>query len=243
MSKEGKDLSEVFAGERDQHQAVIDEIRRGRSIARITAGKEFNQYLARIGELSFLLGASIVPITFFSSYKPHRPTFVFTSVAVLLFNGTLQLFRQKHRLEREVDDSGNIAYESELAATKIKNVLNKLVWDPDNESYQEEYKTKSKEVIAELTSQDEKPNKVSYWSDVNTGLFVLGAYLLAIEIWPWDRNSYYLSLTLITIVLLAITLISSLVSNKSIAKHKKVAGDLKAERDAYQDWHNENVLK
>lgn len=245
---EAKEVKTGLQAKRDELQQAMHEARDARVKLQLGNMDKHRDFLQKIGELSFVLGAAIAPVILatHASEKVDHLGFVIAGAALYLLNGLLALWRSKEMLERNADDAPFVGLNEEIHTYPLIHAHNKLLFDLDDETYREEYRKTSLEAVDGLNSlqPDQTRPKVSLWLDALLANFVLASLLIARAVWPQHATWVYWLIFGVALTTIAVlTVIGYMRAWKSQlllqTKREKLAA-IKAE---YQEWHNTNILK
>lgn len=246
MSKEEE--KEIIAGltaSRDELQNTLAEARQLRMELRLSNRDKFREFQQKLGELSFVFGAAIIPLVVVSQKDGHinHLSYLLAGVAVYLIVGFIALWRTKTMLEQDADDSPHVGLSEEIATYPLINALNKLLHDVHSEEYQKEYFQIKDVAIDGLTeSEDGYKTRTNFTADILLSLFVLASLLVVRTVWPYDEWIYW-EVFLVTIgAVLLLTLFSY---QRTLKNQKLLSGkrrELASIRKKYQDWEA-SILK
>lgn len=238
-SEEEKEIKEGLQATRNNLQNIMSEARHQRAEIRLSNRDKAREFLQRVGELSFTLGAAIIPLVLIThAGKDIRHiTFALAGVALYLLNGLVALWKTKTLLEQDADDAPHVGLDEEISAYPVINALNKLLYDLHDEGYQQEYKQAQQAVPRTVTSQTGKEKtRASFIIDILLTNFVIASLLITRTVWPYSASAYWFVFIVILLFIAILVWTSYKRTSENQAKlrdkHKKLA-EIKG---AYQEW-------
>ncbi len=236
---------EKLAPERDKLQAQLNKIRELRMNLGLSNRDKRREYLMKIGELSFIVGAAITPAVIVSGNKISFLSFALLGAGLYLLNGLFALWRCKTLLYQDAEDVPEVGLDQEIMLEPVAHSYNKILYSPSTKEYQDEYLTASKELL-DQNSESQKQiwrASIDFWADLVLFGFMFATIIIARTIWPFTELNYWIVLTTF-VVLAAFTLTFGYYKTREHRlkleyKHEKLAEN----RLRYQDWHNREVLK
>lgn len=241
--EERKQVLEGLTHSRDNLQKVVEEARHTKMSLSLKNRDNARKFLQKIGDISFTFGAAIAPIIIVSGTKNRINYFGYMVFGLTLYlvNGFLALWKNKSLIEQDANDTAFVGIEEQIMAYPVIQSMNKLLFDLDNEEYQNEYRGTSLEATNTETVVGSK-QKASFWLDL-IFLFVIASALIMRPIWPWSSLYYWLFLASITLSMLSFILISYIRFIESRLKLKCKEDQLKKIKSGYAKWHQREVLK
>lgn len=247
MENENDKALNALKSTRDNLQKALDEAIKDRASFQLAARDRYREFTQKIGEISFLIGAALVPIVIASGPdKVSYLGFVLAGVGLYLLNGILALWHVKTMLERDSSDAPFIGLDSEIYTYPVIYAHNKLLFDLNDESYREEYKKVNLNFIEWARKNESSENrprpKASYWMDVLLSGFVIASLLVARAVWMFGELAYWI---VFIVVFLLISVLLRASSVKLHTNHKNLEEKqekLARIRREYQVWHNETVF-
>lgn len=236
----------ALEAKRDELQKIMSEARKQRADLRLENIDKYVVFLQKLGELSLLFGAAIVPLIIVGhsdTNKVQHLDFVIIGVGLYLLNGLVSLWRSKHIFERNADDAPYVGLDEEIHTYPIINAHNKLLFELYNKDYQEEYRQASINFLEWAHNGTTLPKpRVSVLLDVLLINFVIASLLVVRAAWPYPVSIYWWSFGVISLFVVALTVISYIKSWQSqviLENKRKTLADIKAK---YQEWHNKTIL-
>ncbi len=241
--EEEKEVKTGLAAKRDELQKTMSQARHQKANLQLANIDKYRDFLQKLGELSFVFGAAIVPLIIVSNPdKVNHLEFV-VGAGLYLLNGLLALWRSKQILERNADDAPYIGLDEEIHTYPVINAHNKLLLEHENKNYQKEYVKASLDFLNWATNDTPQSQpRISLWLDALLINFVIASLFIVRAAWPYSSKLYWAVFAVIAICMVTLTIVSYIKSWQSqkrlIAKRKDLA-DIKFE---YQKWHNKTIL-
>jgi hypothetical protein len=242
--KEQEEVKTGLATRRDELQKTMSEARHQRATLQLANIDKYRDFLQKLGELSFVFGAAIVPLIIVSNPdKVNHLGFVVVGVGLYLINGLLALWRSKQILERNADDAPYIGLEEELYTYPIINVHNKLILELENKDFQEEYVKTNLEFLNWATQDTpESQPKVSLWLDGLLINFVIASLFIVKAAWIYPTKLYWVVFFVIAASMVGLTVYGYIKSKQSQTRLETKRKKLAAIKSDYQKWHNKTIL-
>ncbi len=244
MTEDEKEkIQEGLQARRNELQRNLAEARKQRAELQLKDIDEYRFFLQKVGQLSLLLGAAIIPLVIVNNSKVTFLDFVLLGTTLYLTIGILAFWRSKGIFEKNADYSPYIGLEEEIKIYPIVYAHNKLLSDIENKTYLEEFRSTSTALLAWNSTQAQENNpKVSIWLDLLLLGFAIASLLIVRPLWPYGDIAYWIAFL---IVILGITIFISIGYMRSwknqviLIEKQKELGKIKSE---YQKWHNDNIL-
>lgn len=242
--EEEKEVKAGLAAKRDELQKTMSQARHQRATLQLANIDRYRDFLQKLGELSFVFGAAIVPLIIVSNPdKVNHLGFVVAGVGLYLLNGLLALWRSKQILERNADDAPYIGLEEEIHTYPVINAHNKLLLEHTNKDYQKEYVKASTDFLNWATNDaPQSQPKISLWLDALLINFVIASLFIVRAAWTYSSKLYWTVFAIIAVSMVVLTIISyikSWQSQKQLKTKRKNLADIKRK---YQEWHNKTIL-
>lgn len=231
-----KKLIERWEKERDTLQGILQEVRKERVERSLETRKELRRHSVRFAELSFGLGAALVPLFFIADKLKDIELLVFISSGLFVLSGLIGFFREKTELEGDSSVTPDIGLDSEIAVYPMVNALNKLIDNPENEEYQDEYFKSTKSFLDKYAGSKEDEDKVDFRLDIQYGLALTGILLIFKTAWPFP-SLYFWFLSLAVLIIFGASVYSSTksVRARQAARREKLQ-KLYEIRKEFMDW-------
>ncbi len=230
---------------RDNLQKIMSEARNKRAELSLSNREKYNDYLQRLGEVSFIIGAAIVPLVIVSHAKIEidHIAYVLVGVCFYLINGFLALWITKDRIEQDADDAPHIGLDEEIATYPIINAINKLLYELEDKEIQKEYWSATNVDLLKATNSVERKARISFWLDILLVNFVVASLLVVRAAWPYGDLIYWLTFAAILLSLLSLALKSykRAIINQGLLHQKRM--QLQSIRAKYEEWFNNAVMK
>lgn len=234
--------AKILVEERDKLQAGLDEVRNLRMKLSLKTRDDHRAYLMKIGELSLIVGAAIIPVIIASNNNVCFKSFAILAVIIYLLSGMLALWRSKVIIAQDAEDNPFVGLDEETQVQPIIHSYNKLVHNPLSEDYIQEYKDASYQATQILNKTTSKKKRVDPTSDLTLYGFILGTLLVARTQWPLSDQLYYIVLAIFGLTALILFM-------KDLHKAQMAALVLEQKRERlaeiranYQKWHDQEVL-
>lgn len=238
-AEEEKEIKSGLQETRDRLQATMSDARQQRAEIRLENRNKHREFLQRVGELSFTIGAAIIPLVLVThaSKDIKHIVFALAGVALYLLNGLVALWKTKTLLEQDADDAPHVGLDEEIFTYPVINALNKLLYDLQDKSYQQEYKEAQQAVPrTEAPQAGKKKARASFITDVLLVDFVIASLLIARTVWPYGTTSYWWLFGVITAFILALVFRSYKRTMENQAKLHKKQEKLANIKGSYQEW-------
>lgn len=240
-----EDVIKTLAPDRDNLQAQLNEIRDLRMQLSLKNRDQQREYLMKLGELSFIFGAAIVPVVIVSGNKVSNLPFALVGAGLYLLNGLLALWRCKIIMYQDAEDVPQVGLDQELLLEPLIYAYNKLLHDPSSDSYRNEYINAEKNMLDTNLATQQKPRKTHVDLSADLGIygFIAATLCIARTVWPFPGCTFW-DVVVVFVLVVAIRLI---VGYFQVRKAQRTLQDkrdvLTANRAKYQEWHNRQVLK
>lgn len=246
--EETKDVLKSLETSRNGLQKQLSDARNMRANLQLSNIDKYREFIQKMGELSFIIGAAIVPVVIVrGSDKVSNLGFVLAGVGLYLLNGVLSLWHVKSVLERNADDIPFIGLNEEINTYPIINAQNKLLFDIRNNNYQKEYKDANLNCIKyaqEPENDKTKPDsKISFWIDILLTIFVIASLLVAKAVWIFSDLAYEITFATVILLMILLGLISYIKTLQNQMNLKLKQNELAHIKKDYQDWHNKTIFK
>ena len=202
------------------------------------------RFLQKVGDLSFVFGAAIVPVIVASKSKEEIDSFwlVLVGVGLYLINGFIALWKNKSLIEQDANDIPYVGITEEIKIRPVINSLRKLVFNSENVSYRNEYISASLNATALTEESLGKKEKINFWPDIVTINFVIASVFIVKAVWSFNDWIYWIIFAGALIFMLSLTAISYVRSRESQIRLAQKKKELQKIDKEYKDWHNQNVL-
>lgn len=243
-----QEIKEVLNGltaRRDELQAQMSDARHMRAKLRIDNIDKYREFIQKIGELSFVFGAALVPVIIVSgSDKVSNINFVLLGVGLYLLNGLISLWLSKTILERSVDSAPFVGLEEEVHTYPVINAHNKLLFDLKSEDFQEQYRKSSLGFIewAQGAGEEKKKPKVSLWLDALITSFVFASLLVAKSVWTFGEIAYWITFVVIFLFMIMLMVTGYIKARQNQITLQAKNDELARVKKDYQDWHDKTIL-
>lgn len=235
----------LISQERDGLQSQLDEIRELRMKLGLKSRDDRRAYLTKLGELSLLVGAAIIPVVVVAKNTniPFKG-FAIVGVFIYLLNGLLAFWRVKTLIYQDAEDSPQVGIDVEIQLQPLIHGYNKLIHDPSSEQYIEEYRAANLEFTKNLTpeSSDKNISRIDPSADLVLYGFILATLLVVRVQWPFSNLLYWISMAMFgvgVIILLIIGYYKAKLARKDLENKRKL---IAKSRDEYQKWQDREVL-
>jgi len=241
---EKNDALSGLTKQRDNLLKIMDDARAKRTELRLSNRERYNDFLQKIGDVSFILGAAIVPLIIVShaSHNIQHINYVLLGAVLYLLTGTLALWLKKKMIEQDADDAPFIGLEEEINAYPVIYALNKLLMDIENKKYIEEYKDVTNIKSWNAEGGTEPKAKISFWLDGLILSFVIASLLVVRAAWSHSNVVYWLIFSVIVLVLVGVGIIGYIRALNNQYKLQLKRGKLQSIRAEWQKWFDENVI-
>lgn len=233
-----KQTLQFLEKEQGIYREILHEIYGDRGKYHENALNRYRDFLLKIGELSFIFGAAIVPVIIISKTEIREPIFIFLGVALYLTNGFIVLLKTKENIEKDTNQIPGLGADLEAEVLPISFSINKLIWDPTKKEHVQEYYDSQNQFVKKELAPKTASNKVSFLLDFLFANFVWASLLLVKDIWPFSDISYWSAFFVITVIIGVLSGISYFMFReetiKSAAANEKVA-NLRREHSKWQD--------
>jgi hypothetical protein len=242
-NEEEKEIKQAITKDRNYLQAHMADTRRLRMELRLQGRVRYTDFLQKIGELSLVFGAAIVPLILVTNANENikYPLFVFTGAALYLVNGILALWATKEKIEQDGNDSPHVGLDEEIHTYPIINAKNKLLLELDNQDHLTEHQKAENDLLSWAQTIETRKSPLIFWVEILLLNFVTATTLVAGTVWPYSLKSYWIAFGAIIIFLVALVIIGykrALKTQSELeAKHKKLA---KIKGD-YSKWREEKL--
>lgn len=214
----------VLEEERKGISESLYELRKERKDLFLDAIKRQRSFILKIGELSFIFGGAVIPLLKEFADTPTGP-YLFVAIGIFILNGLVSLWRSKSLLEADSNDIAGMGMESEAEAEIYKHKIQKLIHDPTNTTYQQDYLAARDSIINHLSTPQKTDEHISFLLDGFVAAFVIGSTLLARVIWPFSQNLFLIVLAFIIVCIIFLMLVSYF-----SAKERRTKLEIKKER-------------
>lgn len=227
----------------DSREAILNEARDFHFQHLADYQKQSFQFMIKIGELSLLVGAAIGPVMFLSGRQTSHPFFIFFAVAVYLLNGIWTIWKAKDTIEKQVDAfSPGMFHKMELDIYPMQFAANKLISDPDNREYVEEY-LKCESVFLKNNTESEIPKRnIDFSLDIFASSFIIASLLFIRAVWPFGDRLYWLFFAVI-LACVFISIVRSYFQAQDRAEiNEKNTRDLNKIKREFVEWRDGKIF-
>jgi len=238
MSQIDKEKMEL-AKKRDSLQNTMNESRSMRAQIKLTVRGNYRDFVQKIGELSFLLGAAIIPLLLTRSNETaSHINYLLIGVGIYLLNGIVALWWTKTHIETDGNDARLVSLDEQLSIYPLTNALNKLIHDPASKEYRSEYEqAKVATVSVPIPTESNKP---SFTADLVLTAFIIASLLVIRSAWPYEVSIYwgsFAAILLITTASILASYIRALQSTSTVAIKQATIDIIKSE---FHKWRDRN---
>ena len=241
---------EAFEGLRDSQNELQKELSDARNMrVNLQLGNidKYQKFVQKIGELSFAVGAAIVPVVIVrGSDKVSNLCFVLVGVGLYMLNGILSLWHAKNVLETNVNDTPFIGLDEEIYTYPVIYAISKLLLDYNNKDYQEEYKKMCLSCIKKNQEQENcektKRSKIDSWIDVLLADFAIASLLVAKAVWIFGNLIYWITFTAIILLIILLGTVSYIKTWQNQVNLKLKQEKLVDIKSVYQNWIEYNKV-
>jgi len=235
-----KEIEEQLTRERNERSELLSKARDFHVDKQITFGREYAQYIVKLGELSFIIGAALAPVILVSQPEMKFPFFILLAVGLYLLNGILALWKSKDIVERQLDAfaPGNF-HALELKIQPIQFLADKIILDFKEEDIKEYIQLK-KEFIVE-NAEEKASSKVNIFLDVIIMIFITASLLVIRSIWPYSTSLYW-HIFGASISIVVLLIIIGALKAKNLAKaNNKYTADLNKIKTDHASWWRKRI--
>ncbi len=143
--------------------------------------------------------------------------------------------RQKLIIEKDINTKTHATRKSELYTLKLVHQLDKALFLKSPSEYEKFYEM-SNETIDEIFATPKRIKKMAVWNDIYFSLFAFSVGLIAYEVWPFNRLSYYIFIVSLFWILLG-TSVYGIIDAKADSKITREQDErVEGERKSFSNW-------
>lgn len=236
--------AKILSRESNKLQARLDEIRNLRMQLTLKSRDDRRAYLMKLGELSFIFGAAIVPILVVSNNDISFKTFAVSGVAVYLISGLLAMWRCKTLIYQDAEDSPTVGVDAEIQLQPIIQSYNKLISNPSSSEYIKEYQDSSYQATQALTktSNETAKSRIDPTIDLVLYGFIFATLLVLRTQWPFSEVFYWIGLAVFAVIAVVVSTRGYCEAKlaRQALEHKREK--IVESREKYQKWRDTEVL-
>ena len=211
----------------------------------IAKQQQFLDFVIKLGELSLLIGAAISPIIIVSSKQISQPVYAFLAVFIYLLNGIWIICKAKDMVEKQLDAyAPGMFHKLALDIYPMQFSTNKLISDPDNREYVQDYLDKKLSFLENNAGEEMPKRNVDFSLDIFTSNFVLASLLLARTVWPFRTIGYYwLAFSIVAMFVLVLIIYSYRQAKDRAKKNESNTQKLNELKRNHVEWQKQNIFK
>ncbi|MDR0463306.1 MAG: hypothetical protein LBG64_03750 [Pseudomonadales bacterium] len=197
----------------NQQTALYDALSKSmltRKDLMIDSLKRHRGLIQKIGELSFVFGAAVTPIIIVNGTDEiNNLAFVLFGICLYLLNGILSIWHIKDMLEEDGKNAPLVGIDMEIIINQMINAVGKLISNPKNKTYYEEYKNANLNYIhyqKEIINRKKLKFAISCWTDILLANFVVASLFVVKTLWIFDTLYYWAIFVAILLIMLAATI-------------------------------------
>ncbi|KKQ32020.1 MAG: hypothetical protein US49_C0020G0002 [candidate division TM6 bacterium GW2011_GWF2_37_49] len=238
-----KQIREFLSSELKGSQKILNDLRRERLDKTLSAIEKRDKFSIRIGELSLAIAAALTPILVIAGQPISNKEYLIIGLLIYLVTGLVTIFNTKRCLEDELDTISSMGIDLERDVERINHITSKLIFDPDNSTYKQEYVKNTKEFIRNLTTIKKRSDNINYYLDFITVGFLIATISCARAVWSFSEISYWITASLFLVGLIIVTIKSAFKAKERQLGKNYLQKELDKENNEYTDWYSKNVLK
>lgn len=237
-----KEVKKDLAKDRDERNELLSKARDFHYDKLISLGRDYSNYIVKLGELSFLIGAAIVPIIIASGEELKYPKFIFFAVVLYLFNGVLAMWKSKDIVEKNLDAfaPGNL-HALEIKVQPLQFLANKIILDFKAEDIAE-YIDKEK-IFIEENSEEKTTENINVFLDVLVLFFILPSLLIVRVVWPFADAMYWHFFGILISIILSVIVFGIFKAKSTARANAKNTRELNQMKLEYAKWWKEKMCK
>lgn len=240
--EEIKEIKKELADELNSRNELLSSARDFHFDKLISFGRDYTNYVIKLGELSFLIGGAITPIVIVSGNSVQYPKFVFSAIALYLFNGILAIWKSKDIIERQLDAfaPGNL-HALEKKVQPLQFLANKIIFEFKDEDIKE-YMKQKRDFISN-NAEEKVSTSINVLLDALVFIFVLASLLIVRAVWTFSITSYWHFFG-IAISLIMAMIIAGAFRAKAVAKlNAKNTEELNKMKLDFAKWREEKITE
>lgn len=229
---------------RDGLQNQLDKIRELRMDIGLKSREALREYRMKLGELSFTVGAAIVPVIIVSNNKVHYVKYAILGIALYLLSGLLLFWRGRTMLYQDATDAPQVGLDQEVVLEPVIHAYNKVIFDPSNSAYKDELMATQLHMLECSAKAQNEPIKAHIDFSIEVGLagFVFATFFVARTVWPFSDRTFWTVFWIFTVVIPIIMAFLYVQTRGTRSRVKSKKDKITNNREAYQKWHNKHVL-
>jgi hypothetical protein len=235
---------DALSPERDKLQARVDEIRKLRMDIGLQSRASLVSYRMKLGELAFLVGAAVTPVVIASDGKVKHIEYALVGAALYLATGLLLFWHSRSLLYQDASDAPLIGLDIELDLEPLIHSYNKLLLEPSNASYKEEYIATTKRLTENALAAQGQQNKAPFDISIDLGLygFMAATLFVARTVWPSDGAYFWIVFWTFIVIAIGVLGVNYVLGLRARSRLRNKRNKVISSREEYQEWHNKEVL-